>query len=54
LIKTAARFEVRNLRTVETSLEEIFMAYYGSGDAIPGAAKTGADGAGKEAAHVAA
>jgi ABC-2 type transport system ATP-binding protein len=46
LIKTAARFEVRNLRTVETSLEEIFMAYYGSGDAIPGA--------GKEAGHVAA
>jgi ABC-2 type transport system ATP-binding protein len=38
LIKAAARFEVRNLRTVETSLEEIFMAYYGSGDAIPGAA----------------
>jgi ABC-2 type transport system ATP-binding protein len=54
LIKTAARFEVRNLRTVETSLEEIFMAYYGSGDAIPGAAKTGADGAGKQAGHVAA
>jgi ABC-2 type transport system ATP-binding protein len=44
LIKTAARFEVRNLRTVETSLEEIFMAYYGSGDAIPE----------KEASHAAA
>ncbi len=32
VIKAAARFEVRNLRSVETSLEEIFMAYYGSGD----------------------
>jgi ABC-2 type transport system ATP-binding protein len=54
LIKAAARFEVINVRTVETSLEEIFMAYYGSGDAIPGAAKTGADDAGKEAGHAAA
>ena len=44
LIKTAARFEVRNVRTIETSLEEIFMAYYGSGTAIPG----------KEAGHAAA
>jgi ABC-2 type transport system ATP-binding protein len=34
LVKTAARFEVRNLRSIETSLEEIFMAYYGSGEGI--------------------
>jgi ABC-2 type transport system ATP-binding protein len=33
LIKAAARFEVRNIRSVDTSLEEIFMAYYGSGEA---------------------
>jgi hypothetical protein len=33
LIKMAARYEVRNLHTIETSLEEIFMAYYGAGDA---------------------
>ena len=32
LVKAAARHEVRNLRTVETSLEEIFLAYYGAGD----------------------
>ena len=32
LVKTAARFEVRNLRSVETSLEEIFLAYCGAGD----------------------
>jgi len=29
LVKTAARFHVRDLHTVETSLEEIFLAYYG-------------------------
>ncbi len=34
LIKTAARFEVRNMRSIDTSLEEIFMAYYGSGEAV--------------------
>jgi ABC-2 type transport system ATP-binding protein len=37
LVKTAARFEVRNLRSIETSLEEIFMAYYGSGEGIKSA-----------------
>jgi ABC-2 type transport system ATP-binding protein len=47
LIKTAARFEVRNLRTIETSLEEIFMAYYGSGEGVD-------KGATKEASHAAA
>jgi ABC-2 type transport system ATP-binding protein len=44
LIKAAARYEVCNLRTVETSLEEIFLAYYGSADAAPG----------KEGGHAAA
>ena len=34
LVKAAARFEVRNLRSVETSLEEIFLAYYGAGDGV--------------------
>jgi ABC-2 type transport system ATP-binding protein len=49
LIKTAARFEVHNVRSIETSLEEIFMAYYGSGDGIAAA------GAGEEeASHAAA
>jgi ABC-2 type transport system ATP-binding protein len=33
LVKAAARYDVRNLRSVETSLEEIFLAYYGAGDA---------------------
>jgi ABC-2 type transport system ATP-binding protein len=33
LIKVAARFEVTNIRSIDTSLEEIFMAYYGSGEA---------------------
>jgi len=28
-----ARYEVRNVRSVETSLEEIFLAYYGSDEA---------------------
>jgi ABC-2 type transport system ATP-binding protein len=54
LIKIAARFEVSNVRTVETSLEEIFMAYYGSGTAVPGAGARSADGAGNEAGHAAA
>jgi ABC-2 type transport system ATP-binding protein len=49
LVKTAARYEVRNLRSVDTSLEEIFLAYYGSGD---GAAAC--EGAGKEPSHAAA
>ncbi|MGZ6315027.1 MAG: ATP-binding cassette domain-containing protein [Candidatus Limnocylindrales bacterium] len=49
LIKTAARFEVRNVRSIETSLEEIFMAYYGSGEGIA-AAGAGAE----EASHAAA
>jgi ABC-2 type transport system ATP-binding protein len=44
LVKAAARFEVRNLRSIETSLEEIFLAYYGADDEI----------AGKEASHAAA
>jgi ABC-2 type transport system ATP-binding protein len=48
LVKAAARFEVVNLRSIETSLEEIFLAYYGSGDGVP------ADGAAKEAGHAAA
>jgi hypothetical protein len=47
LIKTAARFEVRNVRSIETSLEEIFLAYYGSGEI----AETSS---GEEASHVAA
>jgi ABC-2 type transport system ATP-binding protein len=47
LIKTAAHFEVRSLRSIETSLEEIFMAYYGSGEG------TGS-GTAQEAGHVAA
>jgi ABC-2 type transport system ATP-binding protein len=48
LIKTAARFEVNSLRTIETSLEEIFLAYYGTGDGLDVAAEA------KEASHVAA
>jgi len=44
LVKAAAQFEVRNVRSVETSLEEIFLAYYGSGDGTMG----------KEAANAAA
>ena len=46
LVKAAAQFEVHNLRSIETSLEEIFMAYYGSGE--PAASAAG------EAGHVAA
>ncbi len=52
LVKAAAQFEVCNLRSVETSLEEIFLAYYGSGDGIAGAAAS-AESA-KEASHAAA
>jgi ABC-2 type transport system ATP-binding protein len=39
LVKIAARFEVRTLRSIETSLEEIFLTYYGDGDSeVPHAA----------------
>jgi ABC-2 type transport system ATP-binding protein len=48
LVKTAAQFEVRNVRSVETSLEEIFLAYYGAGDT--GGAAQGVGGAGHAAA----
>ena len=48
LIKTAARFEVRDVRSFETSLEEIFLAYYGAGDGASAA------GGGKEAGNAAA
>ena len=44
LVKTAARFEVNGLRSIETSLEEIFLAYYGAGEGV----------AGEEAGHAAA
>jgi ABC-2 type transport system ATP-binding protein len=46
LIKRAATFEVRSVRTIETSLEEIFLAYYGdAGVEMAGAGKAGADAA---------
>jgi ABC-2 type transport system ATP-binding protein len=48
LVKTAARFEVRNVRSVETSLEEIFLAYYGAAEGVGGA--QGVEGAGNAAA----
>jgi ABC-2 type transport system ATP-binding protein len=48
LIKVAAKYEVRNIRSIETSLEEIFLAYYGAGDGVAAAA------AGKEAENAAA
>jgi ABC-2 type transport system ATP-binding protein len=48
LVKSAARYQVTNVRSIETSLEEIFLAYYGSGDGI---AET-SDG--KEPSHAAA
>jgi ABC-2 type transport system ATP-binding protein len=44
LVKAAARYRIDNLRSVDTSLEEIFMAYYGAGEAV----------AGEEARHAAA
>ena len=47
LVKTAAQFEVRNVRSVETSLEEIFLAFYGAGD-------TGTAEGVEEAGHAAA
>jgi ABC-2 type transport system ATP-binding protein len=49
LVKAAAKFEVRSLRSIDTSLEEIFLAYYGAGDGEPANAP-----AGKEAGHAAA
>ena len=47
LIKAAAGFEVRNIRSIDTSLEEIFLAYYGSGEVA-------AKNASAEAGHAAA
>ncbi len=47
LIKTAARFEIHNIRSIDTSLEEIFMAYYGSGEAVD-------DNSAEDASHAAA
>ena len=44
MVKAAAQYEVTNVRSIETSLEEIFLAYYGAGDGA----------AGEEASHVAA
>ena len=44
LVKSAARYRIDNLRSIETSLEEIFLAYYGAGDGV----------AGEEARHAAA
>jgi ABC-2 type transport system ATP-binding protein len=41
LVKAAARFEVVNVRSIETSLEEIFLAYYGAGDGIVAAEEAG-------------
>ena len=52
LVKTAARFEVNGLRSIETSLEEIFLAYYGAGDASSSELSDGV--AGEEARHAAA
>jgi ABC-2 type transport system ATP-binding protein len=49
LVKAAARYQVTNVRSIETSLEEIFLAYYGSGDGIAGELSEG-----KEPGHAAA
>jgi len=49
LVKSAARYQVTNVRSIETSLEEIFLAYYGSGDGIAGKVSEG-----KEPGHAAA
>jgi ABC-2 type transport system ATP-binding protein len=46
LIKEAARYEVQSVRSIDTSLEEIFLGYYGAGEGAAGAAK----GAGNAAA----
>jgi ABC-2 type transport system ATP-binding protein len=50
LIKAAASFDVHNVRSIETSLEEIFMAYYGTGDGTIAPAGAAAE----EASHAAA
>jgi ABC-2 type transport system ATP-binding protein len=47
LIKEAARFEVQSVRSIDTSLEEIFLGYYGTGEGA-------GVGAGKEGGHAAA
>jgi ABC-2 type transport system ATP-binding protein len=52
LVKTAARYRIDNLRSIETSLEEIFLAYYGAGDASSSELSGGV--AGREARHAAA
>jgi ABC-2 type transport system ATP-binding protein len=49
LVKTAAQFEVRNVRSIETSLEEIFLAYYGAAEGVGSAAQV-VEGAGHAAA----
>jgi len=36
LVKSAARYRIDNLRSIETSLEEIFLAYYGAGEGVAG------------------
>jgi ABC-2 type transport system ATP-binding protein len=46
LIKEAARYEVQSVRSIDTSLEEIFLGYYGAGE--------GAAEAAREAGHAAA
>ena len=43
LLKRAAAFEVRRIRSVDTSLEEIFLAYYGSDDPAVSADREQAD-----------
>ena len=50
LVKAAAEFEVRNLRSIETSLEEIFMAYYGAGDGMSASVSAGEEAASHAAA----
>jgi ABC-2 type transport system ATP-binding protein len=47
LIKEAARYQVESVRSIDTSLEEIFLGYYGAGEGI-------AADAGKESGHAAA
>ncbi len=47
LIKRVSSYEVLNIHSIDTSLEEIFMAYYGAGDGAAAAAS-------KEAGDVAA
>jgi ABC-2 type transport system ATP-binding protein len=49
LVKAAARYQVTNVRSIETSLEEIFLAYYGTGDGM-----AAGPGDGKEPGHAAA